>query len=96
MNMNREKVVFVETHIPLRDVYCQIGHKCKNLLVCQSFQNGLCTHNSPALIRIGSGFSTMQLAELALYSNGVRFLRNSLLELFSLSLSLHPPSALIW
>jgi hypothetical protein len=39
-------------------------------------------------IIIGSGFSTMQLAELALYSNGVRFLRNSLLELFSLSLSL--------
>jgi hypothetical protein len=39
-------------------------------------------------IRIGSGFSTMQLAELALYSNGERFLHNSLSELFSLSLSL--------
>jgi hypothetical protein len=39
-------------------------------------------------IRIGSGFSTMQLAELALYFNGARFLRNSLLELISLSLSL--------
>jgi hypothetical protein len=38
-------------------------------------------------IRIGLGFSTMQLAELALYSNGARFLRNSLLELFSLSLT---------
>jgi hypothetical protein len=45
-------------------------------------------------IRIGSGFSTMQLVELALYSNGARFLRYSLLEL--ISLSLHPPSALIW
>jgi hypothetical protein len=38
-------------------------------------------------VRIGLGFSTMQLAELALYSNGARFLRNSLLELFSLSLT---------
>jgi hypothetical protein len=37
-------------------------------------------------IRIGSGFSTMQFVELAPYSNGVRFLRNSLLELLSLSL----------
>jgi hypothetical protein len=44
----------------------------------------------------GSGFSTMQLVELALYSNGARFLRYSFLELLSLSLSLHPPSALIW
>jgi hypothetical protein len=39
-------------------------------------------------IRIGSGFSTMQLVELALYSNGAHFLGYSLLELFSLSLSL--------
>jgi hypothetical protein len=47
-------------------------------------------------IKIGSGFPTMQLVELAPYSNGARFLRYSLLEFLSLSLSLHPPSALIW
>jgi hypothetical protein len=38
-------------------------------------------------IIIGSGFSTMPLAELGLYSNGALFLRNSLLELLSLSLT---------
>jgi hypothetical protein len=38
-------------------------------------------------IKIGSGFPTMQLVELAPFSNGARFLRYSLLEFLSLSLS---------
>jgi hypothetical protein len=38
-------------------------------------------------IKIGSGFPTMQLVELAPYSNGARFLRYSLLEFLSFSLT---------
>jgi hypothetical protein len=97
MVMNRVKVVFVETRVSMQCMYSKIGRNVKFYLSVNRFGTGY-SHTillPPSYhIKIGSEFPTMQFVGLALYSNGVHFLRNSLLE--CLSLSLRPPSAPIY
>jgi hypothetical protein len=103
MDENLEKVVYVKTHISSRDrcMLVKLATNVKFYLSVSCFETGF-SHTillpSRYHIKIGSGFPTMQLVGLAPYFNGARFLRYSPLEFLSLSLSLslHPPSALIW
>jgi hypothetical protein len=69
-------------------MYSKIGRNVKFYLSVNRFGTGY-SHTillPPSYhIKIGSEFPTMQFVGLALYSNGVHFLRNSLLECLSLS-----------
>jgi hypothetical protein len=91
MDENLEKVVYVETCISsTRCMLEKLAINVKFYLSVSCFKMGYSLTillPSSYHIRIGSGLSTMQLVELALYSNGARFLRYSLLELLSLSLT---------
>jgi hypothetical protein len=88
MDKNLEKVVYVETRISsTRCMLVKLAINVKFYLSDSRFETGYSLTillPSSYHIRIGSGFPTMQLVELALYSNGARFLRYSLLELLSL------------
>jgi hypothetical protein len=87
----RESCFRQNVYSPTRCLFVKLAINVKLYLSVSRFKTGYALTiilPSSYHIRIGSGFSTMQLAELALYSNGARFLRNSLSELFSLSLSL--------
>jgi hypothetical protein len=92
MNKNLEKVVYVETRISSRRcMLVKLAINVKLYLSVSRFETGYSfTIPLPSSyhIKIGSGFPTMQLVELAPYSNGARFLRYSLPEFLSLSLSL--------
>jgi hypothetical protein len=105
---NVEKVIYAKTRISRYEIdasqYCMLVKLAINVkfyLSVMSFRNGFFTHyslSSSYLIKIGSGFLTMQLVGLAPYFNGARFLRYSRLEFLSVSFfrSLHPPSAILF
>jgi hypothetical protein len=91
MAENLEKVVYVKTRISsTRCLLVKLAINVQFYLSVSRFETGYSLTillPSSYHIRIGSGFPTMQLVELALYSNGAHFLRYSLLEHLSLSLT---------